>query len=259
MKIRLLSDLHVEFRLPYKTQPFSAYNGEDVLVLAGDIHSGSKNVIEVIKHFKSLGFPHIVYVPGNHEYYGSSFYEFNQKIQDKCAKLDGVHLLNPGQVEINGVLFVGATLWTNFRDNFFSMKAASRMIADFRLIKGFSPEMPGFSTDDAHKLFTQQYAYIKQAYEARGNRKVVVVTHFLPAVECISPRFANPADLLNDYFANDLGSWIGEMQDTTWLFGHTHDPCDKVLGDTRVVANPHGYWTARDEGHFFEPLKTIEV
>lgn len=49
MKIRLISDLHTEFRLPYKTQPFAEYKGEDVLVLAGDIASGSTNTMDVIK------------------------------------------------------------------------------------------------------------------------------------------------------------------------------------------------------------------
>lgn len=259
MKIRLLSDLHTEFRLPYKTQPLANYKGEDVLVLAGDIASGSTNTMEVLKFFKAQGYKHVIYVPGNHEYYGTSIYDFDEKMRNKTANLEGIHFLNPGQVEIDGVLFIGATLWTNFHNDFFAMKAASRAISDFSYIKGFSPEMPKFSTDDAVKLFNKHFDYIKDAYENRGNRKVVVVTHFLPAVECISPRFQNPADLLNDYFANDLGGYISEMSDTTWLFGHTHDSVDKVLGDTRVVANPHGYWTALNDGIGFDPYKTIEV
>jgi len=84
MKIRLLSDLHTEFRLPYKTHEMSQYRGEDVLVLAGDIASGSTNTMNVIKHFLDCGFPQIVYVPGNHEYYGTGFDEFNAKMENKC-------------------------------------------------------------------------------------------------------------------------------------------------------------------------------
>lgn len=258
MKIRLLSDLHTEFKLPYKTQPFNEYRDEDVLVLAGDIASGSTNTMNVLKHFAEI-FPQVVYVPGNHEYYGTSVYDFDQKMQDKTAQYENIHFLNPGQLEIGGILFIGATLWTSFRHNHFSMKVASRSIADFKLIKGFSPEMPRFGVWDAYKLHQKHYDYIKDAYENRGNRKVVIVTHFLPAIECISPRFANPADLLNDYFANDLGGWIGEMSDTVWMFGHTHDAVDKVLGDTRVVANPHGYYNAMNDGMGFDPFKTIVV
>jgi len=60
----------------------STYRGEDVLVLAGDIASGSTNTIDVIKHFKDVGFSNIVYVPGNHEYYGTSFDDFYTKMAD---------------------------------------------------------------------------------------------------------------------------------------------------------------------------------
>lgn len=259
MKIRLMSDLHTEFRLPYKQLPLSDYCGEDVLVLAGDIASGSTNTIAVLKFFKAQGYKHVVYVPGNHEYYGTSIYDFDNKMRQKCWAEEGIHFLNCDSVEIDGVLFVGATLWTNFRDNIFSMKAAGRAIADFHYIKGFSPEMPQFSTNDAAKLFYKHWEYIRDAYEQRNGRKVVVVTHFLPALECISPRFWNPADLLNDYFASDLGNYIADMEDTVWMFGHTHDPIDKVIGNTRIVCNPHGYWTAQDEGEDFDPYKLIEV
>ncbi len=251
MKIRLLSDLHTEFRLPYKTADFAEYRGEDVLVLAGDIASGSTNTINVIKFFKAQGFPQIVYVAGNHEYYGGDYIQFNEKMAEKCAVLDGVHFLNPGSVTIDGVLFTGGTLWTNFAENPLSQTMARRGINDFRVIKNFD-------VNQCARTYYQHLDHIKTAYNHRGDQKVVVVTHFLPARECIAPRFRGP-NLINDYFANDLGSYIATMENTTWLFGHTHDATDIVLGDTRVVANPHGYYTAVDDGIGFEPFKVIEV
>lgn len=251
MKIRLLSDLHTEFRLPYKTQAFAEYRGEDVLVLAGDIASGSTNTMDVIKFFKAQGFPQIVYVAGNHEYYGGDYLDFNAKMAAKCAEVEGVHFLNPGQVEIDDVLFVGGTLWTNFAENPFSQSAAKRGINDFRIIKNFD-------VNECAKTYYKHLDYIEDQYEQRGNRRVVVVTHFLPARECIAPRFRGP-DLINDYFANNLGEYISTMSNTTWLFGHTHDATDIVLGDTRVVANPHGYYNALNDGVGFDPFKTIEV
>lgn len=251
MKIRLLSDLHTEFRLPYKTADFAEYRGEDVLVLAGDIATGTDNTLDVIKFFKDQGFPQIVYVAGNHEYYGNDYSEFNESMAEKCSLIDGVHFLNPGSVTINGVLFTGGTLWTNFAGNWMSQSAAKRGINDFRVIRGFD-------TDMCAKAYYQHFDFIKQAYEHCGDKKVVVVTHFLPARECIAPRFRGP-DLINDYFANDLGGYIAEMTDATWLFGHTHDAVDIVLGDTRVVANPHGYYMARNDGMGFDPYKTVIV
>lgn len=251
MKIRLLSDLHTEFRLPYKTHEMTEYRGEDVLVLAGDIASGSTNTMDVIKHFLDCGFPKVIYVPGNHEYYGTNFDDFNTKMTTKCANTSGAYFLNPGTVTLDGVKFIGATLWTNFADNPFSQSAAKRGINDFRQIRGFD-------VNRCAQTYYQHLDYIKDQYEQRSDNKVVVITHFLPARECITQRFRGP-DLLNDYFANNLDDYISSMSNTTWLHGHTHDHVDIMLGDTRVVANPHGYYNALDDGRGFNAFETIIV
>ena len=249
MKIRLLSDIHTEFGLPYQTHAMSEYCGEDVLVLAGDISSGVDNVLEVIEFFKAQGFPKIVYVPGNHEYYGTEFDEFNTTMTAACRDLTGVYFLNPGVVSIDDVLFIGATLWTNFADNPLSQGYARRGISDFSVIKNFN-------TNRCVELYYEHYEFIKHEYENRGNKKVVVVTHFLPARECISERWRGPS-LINDYFANNLGKYISEMTNTTWMFGHTHDSVDVMLDQTRVVANPHGYYKHTNDALGFDPYKVI--
>jgi predicted phosphodiesterase len=252
MKIRLLSDLHTEFRLPYKTAQFAEYRGEDVLVLAGDIASGATNTRNVIKFFLGQGFPKVVYVPGNHEYYGTNIEDFNNKMFDWCYNTPNTYFLNPDHAVIDGVLFCGGTLWTNFMDNRISQSLCGGMINDFR-------QIGNFKTRDAYDLYYKHLEHIKQAYELRGNRKVVVVTHFLPARECIAPKWRGNG-LLNDYFANDLGSMIADMENTTWLFGHTHDAMDFELGNTRLVCNPHGYYgSGETESNGFDPFKTIIV
>lgn len=237
MRIKLLSDLHHEWMTSreQKAQGYFDYNGEDVLVLAGDIASGSTNVYDSIKAFKKAGFPEVVYVPGNHEYYGTSIRDFNAKMAIKTLQDDATHFLNPGFAQIGDVTFIGATLWTNFRGSVSDAMDAGRGITDFRLIDGFHPS-------HCESMFREHFQYIKHMYEQRATEKVVIVTHFLPAVECISPRFQDPTNSLNSYFANDLGEWIETLDNTTWLFGHTHDSIDITIGTTRLVANPYGYW-----------------
>lgn len=253
MKIRLLSDLHTEFRLPYKTQSFAQYRGEDVLVLAGDIASGSTNVMDVIKFFKAQGFSQIVYVAGNHEYYGTSIDDFNTKMTEKCAQVDGVHFLNGDSVDIDGVQFIGATLWTNFRNDPFAQKLARMSIADFKYIHGFD-------TNQAKAKYLVDWDIISRETFKHQDKKCVVVTHFLPTDSCISARFRDPRfSDLNPYFANDLAEKIEQFNNVTWLFGHTHDAVDSMCGSTRLVCNPHGYYTAMNDGIGFDPFKTIEV
>lgn len=229
----------------------SEYRSEDVLVLAGDIASGATNTADVIQYFLDQGFPKVVYVPGNHEYYGSTIQHFDDKLLNFCERTRNAHFLRPGTVTIDGVMFTGATLWTNFADNPISQSVCGRMINDFRQIKNFK-------TRDAYDLYYKHLDYIKQSYEQRGDKPVVIVTHFLPARECIAQRWQG-TELINDYFANDLGSMIADMKNTTWLFGHTHDAIDLTLGNTRLVCNPHGYYNALNDGVGFDPFKTITV
>lgn len=254
MKIRLLSDLHTEFRLPYKTADFSEYRGEDVLVLAGDIASGSTNVVNVLKFFKAQGFPKIVYVPGNHEYYGTSIEDFGTKMRAKCADLEGIYYLNKESVDIDGVQFIGATLWTNFRNSPRAQNMAKAFIADFKYISEFS-------TDDAKAMYFTAVDYISRETFKHQDKKCVVVTHFLPTDGCVADRFRDSRFAeLNPYFANDLEDMIVTLKDVTWMFGHTHDALDKVCGSTRLVCNPHGYYNSGEtETNGFDPFKTIEI
>lgn len=234
MKIRLLSDLHTEFNKSYASQQYMEYQGEDVLVLAGDIASGSTNSFEVIKRFRQQGFKEIIFVPGNHEYYGTEIRDFDAKMKLKCQHLEGVHFLNPGWVKIGDTIFIGGALWTNFRCNPLAELDAESMISDFYLIKGFKPHHASLKYYEHLKLFQE----VNKLFPLH---KKVFISHFLPAVECISPRFRNQQNMLNNYFSNDLGEWIETLENSTWMFGHTHDSIDIKIGSTRLISNPYGY------------------
>jgi predicted phosphodiesterase len=242
MKIRLLSDLHHEFFRTKSmfTETFMEYNGEDVLVLAGDIAVGASNVAHVFDEFLARGFPKIVFVPGNHEFYGTSIEKFNEELGyllDNEKYRNKVYAFtnpNDNVALIDGVAFFGGTLWTNFREDDLARMSCENRINDFKTIKHFGARK-------AQARFYDDLEAIEFAYGEYRDHKKVIVTHFLPAVECIHEKYRGP-DLLNTYFANDLGEYISTLKDTTWLFGHTHDVVDITLGDTRLIANPHGYY-----------------
>jgi len=240
MKIRLLSDVHHEF---YEDPRLYANKGEDVLVVAGDLHVGHDKCWRALKQFGDHT-QHIVYVPGNHEYYHQSMAEFDYYIK-RFSEGTNIHFLNPGRATIDGITFIGAALWTNFGGNAFNQVICTQRINDFRVIKNFNGDI-------CTQLYNKHAAYIKDQYEAVSGKKVIV-THFLPDHACVAPQYRGP-DIVNHYFANNLGSWIAELSDTTWLFGHTHDCVDIKIGDTRVVANPYGY--NRNE-HYVERLITV--
>lgn len=232
MKIHLLSDLHLEF---YQKPDLDAFiQPADVLVLAGDINVGRTNTLKTLKYF-GRKYEHVVYVPGNHEYYGGlELNGFNIHSEFGYKLPNNIHFLNPGCVILNHVNFIGATLWTNFREDPFCEIVSQSRIVDFRRIPDATPAR-------MKELFYLHSQYIKVMYEQMEGKKVIV-THFLPASQCVHPRWGSyPEFVLNGYFANDLGDWIEQLEDTTWLFGHTHDYIDVTIGTTNCIANPLGY------------------
>jgi predicted phosphodiesterase len=248
MKIRLLSDLHHEFRPDTFThQQFLKHSGEDVTVLAGDIAVGANNVAKVLDMFLLAGHRKIVYVPGNHEFYGNYYTEVMADLEIICHHRD-VTLLRPGTKLVkDGVVFFGGTLWTNFGENPNIEDVCKISISDFRVIKGFKPAM-------CKALYYNDEAWIKRVYKQYPTHKKVIVTHFLPAMECVHHKYAGQA--LNKYFANDLGSWIETLDNTVWMYGHTHDAMNHKLGSTRLVCNPMGY---PNEYNHFDPFMSIVV
>ena len=196
-----------------------------ILVVAGDLSTHQfvrKELIDLAERWE-----HVLFVPGNHEYYGNTLELF-----DYMELPGNVHLLNRANVLIEDVTFIGATLWTDFCGDPMAQFAAARGIADFRAIRNFSPAQ-------CAELHRKHRQYLKFAYEHTEGKRVII-THFLPSPRCTHPRYGT-TNLLNKYFAPDLTEWIESLEDTTWLFGHTHDRMQLQIGNTKLYANPRGY------------------
>jgi 3',5'-cyclic AMP phosphodiesterase CpdA len=105
MKLRVLSDLHLEFQ---DWRPPKA--PADVIVLAGDIHAGIDGILWGRTHFPESP---VIYVPGNHEFYGREMQATLTELRH-AAKTHRVHMLDGDAVVVEGVRILGATLWTDF-------------------------------------------------------------------------------------------------------------------------------------------------
>lgn len=146
MKILILSDLHQEFGSPFKA-PAVDY---DVVILAGDIDCPASRAVEWAARPETFPSANaVIYVAGNHEFYGHAMQPVlsNMKTQ---AQGSFVHALDGDEVVVDGVRFLGCTLWTDFAlrvnrpenlvsDPDLSMKLARHMLNDFRIIFRESP------------------------------------------------------------------------------------------------------------------------
>ena len=110
MRIQILSDLHVE--VEGNGIPPLAPDAE-LIILAGDLAPvHTRRVGDVAKRW--AGADRILYVPGNHEFYGCDIEVARGELARQCLR-HGVTLLDRGAVTVDNVRFIGATLWTDFR------------------------------------------------------------------------------------------------------------------------------------------------
>lgn len=234
MKLQIVSDIHLG--LAPCTIPDV---GADLLILAGDIHRPA----EALVWARDLDVP-AVYVPGNHEYYGSSLTATGRQLRE-LSKGSKVTVLDCGATRIGNVRVLGATLWTDFgifgdgpiREH--AMEEGRRFSHDFSRITVDEDGAELFSPVHCAEIFTRHRCWLEAQLAIPFDGETVVVTHFAPSLKSIASRFAG--SLLNACFVSDLGNLVEESGAALWVHGHTHDSFDYYLGKTRVVANPRGY------------------
>lgn len=218
MRIALLSDLHMEFGgfLPGPEEDI------DVYVLAGDIDSGGAlKTVKKILHHTWLSDELVIIIPGNHEFYGDSF---------SGSEWNRDHLWG----DDDKTVFIATTLWSD------PDPSRAYAINDFYKIEGMTPEvMSKAHQEDKQYLFDTINLALKD-----GMEKIVVVTHYLPSIECVAPGYKNSK--FNSFFVSSTmediwqPSWNGKV--VAWLYGHTHTPADFIHSyGVRMVCNSHGY------------------
>ena len=266
MKIRLLSDLHLEMpynKEPISQRPFHYENlGEDVVVLAGDINTQAKH-IQLIQRILAGG-AKILMVAGNHEAYGASFEGVHDFFYNLQAEYPKFYYLNNDNMVIDNIDFFGGIMYTNLEGQDID-KLCTRYIPDFSVIYkeprlelmsvtedfvNFTPKWTPQDHRDAHQEFCKEFGYWKISSNAT---KKVVITHFVPTYKALAPQFAKSA--LNPYFIQDMEHTMTGID--LWMFGHTHTSFDFMIDETRLVSNPYGYGEENKDGFVID--KIIEI
>ncbi|MBC8318821.1 MAG: metallophosphoesterase [Desulfobulbaceae bacterium] len=227
MKLHVLSDLHLEFGGPFVVPDVD----RDVLVLGGDIGVGP-GALEFIQD-QAKKSP-VILVLGNHEYYKHDFGYIRHYWGD--TGIDGLHLLDNCSTLIDGIRFLGTTLWTDFAGgNGPVMRFARERMYDFLVIekngKPFSPVDALMEHERSKKWLVRELT--------ESAEPVMVITHHAPSYNSINGKFRG--NRLNPAFASHLDEIIREYQPRLWIHGHMHDSFDYMIGETRIVCNPRGY------------------
>lgn len=232
MRLWIVSDLHLE-SLPWVPNRIPDH---DVLVVAGDVVPGLADFHQSLSRLRHRTRRPVVGVPGNHEHFGEPLGSF-------AAWEGGVHILPNGDtVVIDGVRFVGATLWTDFLLNEREYQAqawAAKNMPDYAHIKRADGEL--IWPRDVAEEHDRHRAAIEAVLAAPFAGRTVVVTHHAPSAQSLQP-----GDRLHESagaFASDLEPLIWMHQPALWVHGHSHSAADYLVGGTRVICNPRGYET----------------
>jgi predicted phosphodiesterase len=269
VNIQLLSDLHLESHPHFSAQPLA---GADVLVLAGDIGSYQLNSDLTRLAVPDFGLARfsprpvheggaawptpVIFVPGNHEYDGLEFDEAHQRLRQACERW-GLIWLEQESVVLQGVRFVGCTLWSDFdalssaagtpanaaaapgalaeqlkaRDKAF--RAANFYLRKNHSLQGGAPML----AEQVREQALKSQRWLRQALATGFDGPTVAVTHFAPSLLSADPRYGLTPGTAG--FCNALDDLLPAAQ--LWLHGHLHCPQDYVSRGCRVVANPLGY------------------
>ena len=231
MRFSVFSDLHFEFHRDGGRTLADELVKTDVVVVAGDLASSDvlwDSLLVMLERYR-----HVVFVYGNHEFYGSNFQDVRQnmaKLQRRLPKLrqerqlGELHILDNSTCEIEGQRFVGTTMW--FR-HFPGIELKHHFMNDFRVIGGGPAR--GYQENE------RALAFLKDTVRPDD----VVVTHHLPSEGSIAKAFKGSP--YNCFYLCDVEELVRERQPKMWIHGHTHDSCSYLVGRTEVLCNPFGY------------------
>ncbi|KAK2598055.1 hypothetical protein QQS21_005832 [Conoideocrella luteorostrata] len=268
MDIQILSDLHLESPKAYDL--YNIPSKAPYLALLGDIGNVVAHKDDILtfltRHLRQ--FKAIVFVPGNHEAYHSSWEEtitvlraFEEQVE--CdSSLGHFAVLDRGTYRPPGsdTVILGCSLFSYVPDE--SQMDVEMGLNDFFLIKDWTVA----DHNNAHRRdlawLNNEIAKLEDYYNATN---IIILTHWSPSQ---IPGVVDPTHMgspIASGFSTDL---VNERCFTStkvkvWAFGHTHYNCDISIeresdaGVLRLLANQRGYYFAKADG--FDVEKTIRL
>jgi metallophosphoesterase superfamily enzyme len=260
MKLRIWSDVHLEFGELVWTKHEDDKN--TVLVIAGDLfvwkqkEEGQRLLRELCDNFKA-----VVYVCGNHEFYHSEISEVINGQYQFALEIPNLFFLQDDYCVIDGVRFVGSTLWTDLNNaDDIVMQQARMCMNDYRKIRYYDVnddrERELRPSDVIAMNDKTRDVLAKNLFNLYDN-KTVIVTHHLPDVKYVN----GYADGLLQYaYGNTLmDTYFGASNLVMWIHGHAHIRQEYEINGVKVVANPRGYIGHQHIAYTFQDDKVWEI
>lgn len=248
--LRIHSDLHLEQwygmpaqKLADRLIPQHENDGDSILILAGDISSKIDQLLEFLNTLAR--FSRVVYIPGNHEFYGHDLNNWETKVAEGLKSLPNVlcPLTGVEAFEFDSCQIIAGTLWADGGKDEAERVRVETSLRDF-YVTAFQGER--WTVDSMRKINKVHHDRIDELLKAQSDKVRIVVTHHMPSYRLCHPRFGNE---INGGFACNCEDILAyDHAPDLWIHGHTHDFIDTKLWKTTVICNPSGYRSEHDNG-----------
>jgi predicted phosphodiesterase len=252
MRLWVMSDIHLEFTPGWELPSGDERPRFDVLVVAGDLITRMERGVAWL--LARVTDKPIIYIAGNHEFYGCDIDRTVEKARQAAAGTN-VHILQNDSVEIDGVLFVGATLWTDFAvfgNPDHAMQMAGYGMTDYYKIRKLNYEKRLRPTDTLSRHLETREFIARTTREACTGRKVVISHH-----GCVreAMKAGTESETISAAYTSDCQELLKNVD--LWVYGHTHESRDFTIGRTRIVSNAKGY--GHGDNRQFKQNYVIEI
>ncbi|KAM3424414.1 hypothetical protein BST61_g6419 [Cercospora zeina] len=275
-RLQILSDLHIEFPRAYDVYEITP--NAPHLALLGDVGNVSHKddflsfITSQLRQFQT-----VLFVPGNHEAYGSDWLsalqvlkDFEREVQEQREEDNGKDqplgefvLLDRGIYKLPSssaeeqVVILGCSLFSHIPPD--RAMAVEMGLADFFQTKSWDTR----AHNEAHARDLEWLN--REVRQLEGTKaQVIVLTHWSPTTDsrAIDPRHTNSA--ITAGFSTELSGQPCMTSENVvlWAFGHTHYNCDfsfqREKGvSLRLITNQRGYYFAQADG--FDLDKAVEL
>lgn len=198
----------------------------------------------------------VFYILGNHEYYGQAWPKHVETLK-QLAQGSNIHILENQSLTVNEVVFLGCTLWTDFKlfgDPRIAGYEATQTMTDYKKIR-VSPSYRKLRSIDTATIHNKSLNWLGEEFIKNKGKKIVAISHHAPSLQSIPEKYKN--DILTAAYVSNLDRFVQESGAALWIHGHLHAQCDYMIGSTRVICNPRGY--PHEYNYNFVPDFTVEL
>ena len=251
MRILFISDLHMDRNPETTKEELSALDRHDidVAIVAGDIAEADHVVETLLSIFTKE--QKVIFIAGNHEFYCPdenqihTMKECRERIRADLKRFDvedRLFFLDNSSVNINGIWFIGSTLWTDFkfgnRSQNENMIVCQEMQNDYKFIY---TERGLVTPEDILAEHITSKSFIQKEMElivGMGYRPILI-THHLASASMMHERYEGSNN--NASFISDLDDLVSDA--IIYCCGHTHHHSIVLspLSGRMMICNPFGY------------------